>query len=126
MTDRYERRALPVIGVPECTDCGSCCFNAHPAYIRIFERDAELIGAQLESYSVMLDGKRYMRFENGRCVALRLDSATGSVGCSIYAIRPDVCRSLERGSGECRSQLEMKWSRREAAFVALTASSADA
>ncbi len=115
-------RRLPIFRVPECTDCGACCFNTHLDYVRVFACDAALLAAeQLDALTVVHDGLRYMRFVDGRCIALSLDAATGRVGCRIYPVRPDVCRSLVRGTGECRSQIEAKWSRREEAFARLRA-----
>ncbi len=110
------RRALPVIGVPECVDCGACCFNDHYAYVRVFEVDLARMDERARALTRVVDGQRYMRFEGGRCAALALDPATRKVGCTIYPMRPDVCHWLVRGSGECRSQMEAKWPRREAAF----------
>jgi len=110
------RRPLPVIAVPPCTECGACCFNGHPDYIRVFAVDLERMDARALALTVVRDGGRYLRFEDGRCAALGLDPATDRVGCSIYEMRPDVCRWLERGSGECRSQLAAKWQARERAF----------
>ena len=61
-------------------------------------------------------GARYLVFKEGRCAALGLHPTTNQVGCTIYEMRPDACRWLERGSGECRSQLAAKWAVREGAF----------
>lgn len=110
------RRALPLIAVPECTACGACCFNEHPDYIRVFAVDLERMDARALGLTVEREGRRYLRFDEGRCAALGLEPATDRVGCTIYAMRPDACRWLERGSGECRSQLGAKWVVREAAF----------
>ena len=99
--------------MPECTDCGACCFNEHAEYIRVFLVDYERMNDAALALSTEKDGVRYMRFEDGHCAALGFDSATNRVGCTIYPMRPDACRWLERGSGECRSQLASKWPARE-------------
>ena len=39
--------------------------------------------------------------------------------CSIYEMRPDVCRALERGSGQCRGELATKAERPLLAVEAL-------
>jgi Fe-S-cluster containining protein len=102
--------------VPECTACGACCFNDHYAYVRVFEIDLERMGERARSFTHVVEGQRYMRFENGRCSALALDAERGTVSCTIYAERPDVCHWLVRGSGECRAQIDAKWARREKAM----------
>jgi uncharacterized protein len=103
--------------VPECTDCGACCFNDHYAYVRVFGIDEERMDARALGFTHVVEGQRFMRFENGRCAALALDPAKGRVACTIHPERPDVCRWLERGSGECRSQIAAKWPRREAGMA---------
>ncbi len=102
--------------MPECTDCGACCFNEHPDYIRVFVVDYERMDDRALAFTTVRNGARFLRFEKGRCSALGIDLVTNRVGCSIYGMRPDVCRWLERGSGECRSQLAAKWPARERAF----------
>ncbi len=51
---------------------------------------------------------RFMRFENGHCAALVFDAKAATASCSIHPERPDACRWLERGSGECLHQVETK------------------
>jgi uncharacterized protein len=58
----------------------------------------------------------YMRIEDGRCAALAIDAASGRFLCSIYAMRPDCCRALERGGGACLGELHEK---RERPLIAL-------
>lgn len=82
----------------------------------MFAVDLERMDERAFALTEERDGHRFLRFAEGRCAALSLDHANSHVGCSIYEMRPDVCRWLERGSGECRSQLESKWAVREAAF----------
>jgi Fe-S-cluster containining protein len=55
--------------------------------------------ARARALTVERDGAVFMRFEGGRCAALR--SEDGRHTCAIYAVRPDACRWLERGSGVC-------------------------
>jgi Fe-S-cluster containining protein len=55
------------------------------------------------------DGNRaYMRMVDGHCAALRVDGSTGQLICGAYAIRPDVCRTLERGSSACLAERDAK------------------
>jgi hypothetical protein len=55
-----------------------------------------------------------------KCIALTIDPAKGSFGCSIYETRPDVCRDLARGSGACRGEIATKGDRPKRALVMLT------
>ncbi len=102
--------------MPECTDCGACCFNEHAGYIRVFLVDYARMDERALGFCTEEEGVRHLRFENGHCSALGVDRDTNRVGCTIYEMRPDACRWLERGSGECRSQLSAKWTARERAF----------
>ena len=55
-----------------------------------------------------------------KCVALIIDREHGTFACSIYETRPDVCRDLARGSGECRGEIAAKSERLRRALVVLT------
>ena len=52
-----------------------------------------------------------------KCAALVIDREHGTFACSIYEIRPDVCRDLLRGSGECRGEIAGKGERLRRALV---------
>jgi hypothetical protein len=52
-----------------------------------------------------------MRMTAGHCGALIIEPLTGRFFCSAYAIRPNVCRDLARGSGACLGELDAKASR---------------
>jgi uncharacterized protein len=91
----------------DCTICGRCCFSKEPDYIRVFAVDEARMSASTITFTEQRDGIRVMRFAEGRCVALRFDAADRII-CTIYDERPDVCRALERGSGQCRGDVEGK------------------
>jgi Fe-S-cluster containining protein len=88
----------------DCTQCGACCFGREPGYLRVFEVDRARM-ADVDPWLVeeQDDGKAHMRMVQGRCAALRLDPATSRLVCAIYPVRPDVCRWLARGSGDCHA-----------------------
>lgn len=88
--------------VPECTECGACCFTADLEYLPLFDGDRARLGTALAVHTVTTPRGTFMRLADGRCAALVLEAVTGRALCSIYAQRPDVCRALERGSGQCR------------------------
>ncbi len=69
----------------------------------MFEVDRRRMNEAELGLTVLRGDARFMRFEQGRCVALRI--ADGRHTCEIYEDRPDACRALERGSGMCRSFL---------------------
>ncbi|HYP87855.1 MAG TPA: YkgJ family cysteine cluster protein, partial [Polyangiaceae bacterium] len=100
---------LPVVGdVPECLACGSCCFSQLEAYVRVTGDDYSRLGERAAEL-VWFDGIRaYLRMVDGHCAALQLDPESGQLVCDAYAVRPQVCRDLARGSAECRAEREMK------------------
>jgi hypothetical protein len=55
-----------------------------------------------------LGNRCYMRLEDGHCAALEVDARQRRFVCGIYEMRPDACRSLERGSGACRGEIATK------------------
>lgn len=105
--------------VPECVDCGVCCFAEIPDYVRVFGVDLERMDDEARAY-VDFDGNRaHMRMSGGRCAALMIDPVRLRYTCAIYPMRPDVCRSLERGSGACRADIHAKSDRPLIAVAAL-------
>lgn len=100
----------------DCTACGCCCFSTEADYIRVFGADeARMDAAALALTCAGRDG-RVMRFVDGRCVALQIEADPPRFTCRIYAARPDCCRWLQRGSGECQAQLAAKAAARRAAL----------
>lgn len=116
---------LPSEGVPECTACGACCFSTFPEYVRVFGCDWDRMDERARAFTHFLGNRCYLRIEEGRCAALVVDVAGVPEGkaprflCSIYEARPDVCRSLERGGGACRSDRHAKSDRPLLAVEAL-------
>jgi uncharacterized protein len=93
-----------------CTKCGICCFSEAPDYLRVLGIDYERLGEDAERLTSFIENRAYMKLDSGHCIALVID-ADGSFLCSIYEKRPDVCRSLERGTGACRGEIVTKSSR---------------
>jgi hypothetical protein len=79
----------------DCISCGACCAYSEswPAFIG--DRDGEGIPDEL------------IDFEHGRmlCHGNRCSALVGVPGsktqCSVYAIRPLVCREFQPGSEDC-------------------------
>jgi Fe-S-cluster containining protein len=85
-----------------CQSCGACC-----AYSREWPRFSTEEDAELDRIPPALvdDGQGRMRCIGDRCAAL-----VGQVGvktaCSIYAVRPQVCRTCLPGDDACRMARE--------------------
>ena len=81
----------------ECQGCGACCSTCAtwPIFTTESDDEIDLIPAALVSES-----GRGMRCVGERCAAL-----VGEVGaftaCSIYGLRPDVCRTCQPGDEAC-------------------------
>jgi len=106
------RKRLDQVTVPACQDCGTCCFSLRPEHVRVWEIDRERMGADnLQRYTALVDGIRYMRMTRGCCDALEIDPVNKRFSCGIYEVRPDTCRGLTRGSSGCRDEIVEKWDR---------------
>ncbi len=99
---------IDTAGIPGCTSCGTCCFSRTEDYLRVAGVDYERLGNDAVRLTHFLGNKSYMRLEDGHCAALVLDVTAATFLCSVYENRPDVCRWLERGSGQCRADLHEK------------------
>lgn len=85
-------------GAPSpCLSCGACCAYAREWPRFSTESDAELA---LIPEALVADTLSGMRCEGERCMALagRIGEA---VACTIYAVRPHVCRACEIGDDAC-------------------------
>ncbi|WP_176440968.1 YkgJ family cysteine cluster protein [Oceanicola sp. 22II-s10i] len=82
----------------ECLACGACCFGKHDRYIALFPED--LTRGLPENALNRIDGRTYMRMENGHCAQLTL-TESGALACAVYEARPTACRAFRAGSFEC-------------------------
>jgi len=80
-----------------CKGCGACC--AYSENWPRFSTEEDEVLARIPSGLVNARGSG-MRCDNDRCAALagRIGEA---VACTIYAIRPEVCRTCMPGDAEC-------------------------
>jgi len=80
-----------------CQSCGACCAFSRewPRFTTEDDRELDAIPSDLVN-----PGLSGMRCEGDRCAAL-----SGEIGaataCSIYAIRPTVCRDCVAGDDAC-------------------------
>ena len=91
----------------DCVTCGACCFSSEPGYIELFSIDRARMDERALSLTECHEDRCFMRFRQGRCVALAVEPS-GRFPCAIYPMRPDACRWLEPGSGECHDQRTRK------------------
>lgn len=83
---------------PSCQTCGACC-----AYSRSWPRfstEDEVELARIPA-ALVADDRLHMRCDGDRCRAL-----AGEIGrataCTIYPVRPHVCRACEPGDEACQ------------------------
>lgn len=88
--------------VSPCTSCGACC--AYDAAWPRFWTDSDEAIAHIPPNLIAEDGSG-MACDGDRCQAL-----VGIVGevtrCSIYAVRPEVCRACQPGDEACNMARE--------------------
>jgi len=112
--------AIPRPDVPsDCLLCGTCCFSDLPEYVRVFGVDHDRMDDAARALTTFLGNRCFMRIDDGHCAALVPDPATRRFVCSIYPMRPDACRSLDRGSSACLGELTLKRDRPLLALDAL-------
>lgn len=77
--------------------------------------DYERLGDDAARLVVFLGNQAFMRIDDagaaspvGHCGALVLDVASATYSCSVYASRPEVCRTLERDSSACAGERTTK------------------
>jgi uncharacterized protein len=97
--------------VPDCLDCGVCCFSQLATYVRVTGDDHARLGDRAGSLVVFEGNRAYMRMIDGHCAALVVDPATRTFTCSTYETRPQTCRDLERGLAACQGEIATKGER---------------
>ena len=86
----------------DCLSCGACCYSNEVVLdkedVRRFERAGRPELAAMP-YARRKNGKLMLRLANDKgCLQLSVDNR-----CSIYDIRPDMCRTFPAGSECCLS-----------------------
>ena len=116
----------------DCRGCGVCCFSQLETYVRVTGEDWARLGGEVERLAQFIGHRAYMRMSEGHCAALEVRRAAegGTEGgmeffCTAYEGRPQVCRDLARGSGECAGELANK-APRVTEFVAAAIFAGDA
>ena len=108
----------------DCTRCGACCFSESVRHARVSGDDYERLGDEAEALVTWIANEAFMRLGGTsgaqHCGALSLAPQEGTLSCSIYEQRPQVCRDLERGEGACRAERAAKGTRPAQALLTLT------
>ena len=89
---------IPSLDTMDCQTCGACCsYSADwPRFSTESDEDLGRIPAKLVASSL-----NAMRCDGNRCAALTGVVGTAT-GCSVYPIRPEVCRECMPGDEDCR------------------------
>lgn len=80
-----------------CQSCGACCAHSREWPRFTLEDDAEI---DLIPPALIDDSQARMRCEGDRCAALAGEIGTATA-CTIYAVRPLVCRDCVPGDDAC-------------------------
>ena len=105
--------------LPQCIECGVCCFSTLERYIEVTGDDHARLGDDAERLVHFIGNRAYMRIEHGHCAALSIDVEARRFWCTVYDRRPAICRNLERGSPECDGERATKGERPALALVRL-------
>lgn len=100
-----------MVSVPECLECGVCCFSQLRDYVRVTGDDYERLAERAASRVHFSGNRAYLTMLEGRCASLNVLSQSGQFHCDSYAVRPEVCRTLERGSPACLGEIAAKATR---------------
>ena len=95
--------------IPECITCGACCdiFAVVPMAVAESERLGDFIEVTADpELDVVVDRLVKRDFVTGRCANLRGEIGR-EIGCSVYELRPSVCRAFEAGSDKCHELRRM-------------------
>jgi Fe-S-cluster containining protein len=90
----------------DCQTCGACC-HGDEGWVHVDAADdARVDSSPALSAHVVLTRhggyvKRSLRMVGGACSALA--KTPSGVTCTIYEVRPSVCRELESGSDACHA-----------------------
>lgn len=87
----------PFVAAFPCQECGACCGHSASWPRFTLETDAELALIPERLVAADLSG---MRCDSDRCLALIGEIGTWT-SCTIYAVRPLVCRDCVAGDDAC-------------------------
>lgn len=93
----YNNMIVPI----DCKGCGACCINSDSKWIQVTLEDSARIP---EKFLQLGDIEPYAmkQTESGRCICLDANN-----NCTIYNLRPTICRTVEKGSKICADSLDL-------------------
>ena len=97
--------------LPECIECGVCCFSTLERFVEVKGSDYARLGDDAERLVHFIGNRAYMRIADGHCAALAIDVERRRFLCTVYDRRPAVCRDLQRGSPACDGERSSKGER---------------
>ena len=83
--------------ITECKRCGACCSVF--CIVELTKADKRRIPEFMTESYPLVPGGRMMRADGFVCHELAI--VEDKTGCSIYDIRPEVCRKFQPGSELC-------------------------
>jgi hypothetical protein len=87
--------------------------------VRVSGDDWSRLGPAADRLAHFVGHRAFMRMQAGHCLALdvrRTGDGSPDFVCSIYEQRPELCRSLGRGSPACAGELAGKGAAVAAAY----------
>ena len=97
-----------------CTGCGVCCFSNLKSYVRVSGDDWSRLGDAADRVAEFDGHRAYLKIHDGHCAALEIRAGIDGgreYFCTIYELRPRICRDLARGSPQCEAERELKGDR---------------
>ncbi len=82
--------------------------------MRVTGADWERLGVEAERVAHFVGNRAYMRMSGGHCAALAVRTDGDGMReffCTVYAVRPQVCRDLAQDSPECEAERALKGAR---------------
>lgn len=106
-------RAFSESDVLDCKACGACCIgkSSDGDYVPVTALDRRRLPSKYVKKLQPVEGddtctqalglKRFGEHES--CVALK-GTLGKDISCEVYSVRPDFCRTFEKGSDECHAR----------------------
>ena len=91
-----------------------CCFSNLKSYVRVSGDDWSRLGDAAVRVAEFDGHRAYLKIHDGHCSALEIRAGIDGgreYFCTIYELRPQICRDLARGSPQCEAERELKGDR---------------
>lgn len=91
-----------------------CCFSNLKSYVRVSGDDWSRLSDAADRVAEFDGHRAYLKIHGGHCAALEIRAGIDGgreYFCTIYELRPQICRDLARGSPQCEAECELKGDR---------------